>query len=309
MVIAILIAAGVLLVLLLAAGLWFARQVVSPRMVSVQRTYATEVENGRLDEERFERLTKQEVTLPSPFGYELFGLLFPVEASKKIVLISHGFRYGLYGSVKFLDLFQSRGYSVLLFDLRHHGRSRGKNVTFGWKEKHDVKAWVDWAFSQYGAETVGSMGESLGAAVVLQHAAIDPRLAFVIADCPFADLRQLLRSTLKKKYHLPAFPLLPLGNMWCRLLTGLTFAKVSPIRDVTEMTTPLFLAHGMRDDLIPASVSKDLYEAKVQGMRRLYLAPNAGHAEAYWKNRAEYDHLAGDFLAEIERATGGHGTD
>lgn len=304
MFIAALIAAGVLLVLLLVAGLWFARQIVLPCMVSVQRTYATEVENGRLDEEHFGRLPKQEVTIPSPFGYDLFGILFPVTGSKKIVLISHGFRYGLYGSVKFLDLFLSRGYSVLLFDLRHHGRSGGANVTFGWKEKHDVKAWVDWAFQKHGVERVGSMGESLGAAVALQHAAIDPRLAFVIADCPFADLRQMLRFVLKKKYHLPAFPLLPLANLWCGLMTGLTFAKVSPIRDVAKITTPLFLAHGMRDDLIPARVSKKLYEAKAQGMRRLYLAPNAGHAEAYWKNRAEYDHLAGAFLAEIDIAPG-----
>jgi pimeloyl-ACP methyl ester carboxylesterase len=300
MVAILLIIAGCVLILLLAVSFWFAVQVVLPKMVSVKRTYDIEVENGRLDESQFNKLPKLEVTIQSPFGYNLFGILFPVEGSKKIVLISHGFRYGLYGSVKFLNLFLPRGYSVLLFDLRHHGRSGGSNVTFGWKEKHDVKTWVDWSINNYGAEGVGSMGESLGAGVALQHAAIDPRLAFVIADCPFSDLQQLLRFNLKKKYHMPGFPLIQLANFWCWLLTGMTFARVSPIRNITEMTTPLFLAHGMQDDFIPASMSRDLYAAKIKGIRRLYLAPNAGHAEAYWKNQEEYHHLVGEFLKDTK---------
>ena len=300
MVAALLITAGSVLILLLAVSFWFAVQVVLPKMISVKRTYDIEVENGRLDESQFNKLPKQEVTIRSPFGYNLFGILFPVEGSKKIVLISHGFRYGLYGSVKFLNLFLPRGYSVLLFDLRHHGRSGGSNVTFGWKEKYDVKAWVDWAINNYGAEVVGSMGESLGAGVALQHVAIDPRLAFVIADCPFSDLQQLLQFNLKKKYQLPGFPLIPLADFWCWLLTGMTFAKVSPIHNVAEMTTPLFLAHGTQDDFIPACMSRDLYDAKIKGIRRLYLAPNAGHAEAYWKNREEYGHLVGEFLSDAK---------
>ncbi len=66
---------------------------------------------------------------------------------------------------------------------------------------------VDWAFQQLD-ETgiVGTHGESLGAATTLQHAAIDKRISFAIADCPFSDLTELLKYRFKEDYHLPALP-------------------------------------------------------------------------------------------------------
>jgi uncharacterized protein len=293
----------IILMALLQVGMLFATRILQPRMETVERTYQVEVENGRLNEKAFDALPKKEVRIRSPFGYELFGLLFPIKGARKIVLISHGFRYGLYGSVKFIPLFRKRGYSVLLFDLRHHGRSGGANVTFGCKEKFDVKAWVDWAFRQVGSKgVVGSMGESLGAAVALQHAAIDNRIAFTAADCPFSDLRKMLALQLKKQFHLPAFPILYFGELWCWVMSGMTFSKASPVRVIGNVTTPVFLAHGTLDEEIPVQMSRDLYDRKTTGIRTLFIARNAGHAESYWKNRKEYDRRLGKFLDLIHHS-------
>jgi pimeloyl-ACP methyl ester carboxylesterase len=295
------VAAVLILMALLRLGLIFATQIMQPRMETVERTYQVEVENGRLNEKAFRALPKQEVHIRSPFQYTLFGLLFPVRGAKRIVLISHGFRYGLYGSVKFIPLFRQRGYSVLLFDLRHHGRSGGSTVTFGYKEKYDLKAWVDWAFQLVGADgTVGTMGESLGASVALQHAALDHRIAFTVADCPFSDLRELLKLQLKNRYRLPSFPLLNIAELWCWVMAGMTFAKASPIRIIGQVTTPVFLAHGALDQEIPVQMNRDLFAKKEAGICKLFIAKNAGHAEAYWKNRREYDRRLGSFLALIK---------
>ncbi len=292
-----------LLVALLQVGMLLATRILQPRMETVERTYQVEVENGRLNEKAFAALPKKEVRIRSPFGYGLFGLLFPIKGARKIVLISHGLRYGLYGSVKFIPLFRKRGYSVLLFDLRHHGRSGGADVTFGFKEKFDVKTWVDWALRQVGSKgVVGSMGESLGAAVALQHAAIDDRIAFTVADCPFSDLRKLLALQLKKQFRLPVFPLLNIGELWCRVMSGMTFAKASPIRTISEVATPVFLVHGALDEEIPVQMSRDLYDRKTTGIRTLFIARNAGHAESYWKNRKEYDRRLGKFLDLIHHS-------
>ena len=68
-------------------------------------------------------------------------------------------------------------------------------VTYGWKERHNV---VDVVNALYGTERVrhlGALGESMGAAVALQAAAIEPRIEGVVAEDAFADLREVSMTT------------------------------------------------------------------------------------------------------------------
>ncbi len=288
-----------LVVLILAGGLYLAIQLVLPRRHSVEETYRIEVENGNLQEAEFEAWPKREMVIQSPQGYPLFGIYFPISGSKKTVLIAHGFTYGLYGSVKYMPMFRRRGFNILLLDLRHHGRSGGPNITFGFREKEDLRAWMSWSLAQLGpGGQVGTLGESLGAAVVLQHAAIDPRPAFVIADCPYSSLERLVAYHLKLGYHLPSIPLLHVGEFWCRLLSGMTFDNASPLPVMGRIESPVLLIHGENDDYVPAPMSRELYEAKTNGIRRLYLVPNAGHAQAFTSNPVEYERQVTEFLKE-----------
>jgi hypothetical protein len=226
-------------------------------------------------------------------------MYIPIEGSDKIVILCHGITFSLYGSVKYVNLFRQRGYSVLMYDHRHHGRSGGENATFGFYEKHDLKAWVDWAKHQCGQNgEIGLHGESYGAATALQYAAMDSGAAFVIADCAFSDLTELLTYHLKHDYGLPAFPFLQISSFITKLRAGFYYGDVSPIKGLPQVNTPIFFIHGANDDFTPTRMSVDLYKAK-QGARKLFLAPNAGHAEAYWNNRQEYDRLVGEFLETV----------
>jgi len=293
----------VLFLLVLAAGLYFATLVVFPRTMSVQKTFQVEVESGKLVEAEYNAWPRQEVHIRSPYGYDLFGIYIPLTGSRKTVVIAHGITFSVYGSVKYAALFRRAGYNVLLYDHRNHGRSGGKNTTFGYYEKHDLQACCDWAWAQLGpGGTIGTMGESMGAAICLQHAALDPRVAFVVADCPFSDLETLLQYRLRQEYHLPSFPLLHLASLFSRLLTGMSFGQISPIRDIATLPTPILFMHGAEDDYIPPHMSQDLYDTKQVGIKDIYLAPGAAHAEALWSDREAYEKKLGQFLAEVEAA-------
>ncbi|GAB4495316.1 MAG: alpha/beta hydrolase [Anaerolineales bacterium] len=283
-----------------AAGLYFARLVVYPKIFSLEETYRTEIETGRMDAAVFEAYRPQAVEIRSPFGYNLFGYyLQQPQGSARSVILAHGITYSLYGAVKYIELFWRRGYNIFLYDHRAHGRSGGRGCTFGLYETYDLQACFDWVQNQLpSGGIVGIHGESYGAAIALQFAARDARPAFVVADAAFADLTALLRHRLRVDYHLPAFPLLNLASFWAARLTGMAFGMISPVRTAANIRCPVFFIHGADDTFTPAWMSQSLYHAKTNGARRLLFIPHAEHAQSYWTDPIRYDRELGEFLTE-----------
>lgn len=290
-----------ILLLLLGGTYYLCSLVIFPRKWSDENTKAREIELGHFDPAWFDALPREEVWIPSPYGYKLYGVYIPAENSHKLVILAHGFAYTLYGQAKYIQLFRSRGYHVLLYDHRGHGRSGGRGASFGYYEKYDLKAVVDWAYRKVGpATTIGTMGESYGAGIVLLHGAIDPRISFIVADSPWSSLPELLKYHLQKDYHLPAFPFLPLANVLATVFIGMSFDSSIPLYEMKDIQTPVFLIHGSADTLILPEMSQQLYQAKIHGIRKLYLAPDAQHAEAILTHPQEYDQQLGEFLDRIE---------
>lgn len=60
------------------------------------------------------------------------------------------------------------GYTVLLPDSRAQGESGGKFPTYGVNETDDVRRWFEWLASQQRPLCIFGMGESMGAAILLQ---------------------------------------------------------------------------------------------------------------------------------------------
>jgi hypothetical protein len=287
----------ILLTVCFAAGWYLSDQVIAIPSLPVEATYQCEVDCGKLVPADWEALPRQEVRIASPFGYKLYGVFIPVESARGTVIIAHGVTFSLYGSVKYIDLFRKRGWNVFLYDHRAHGRSGGRLKTYGFYEKHDLKAWVDWVTGR--GETVAVMGESYGAAVALQAAPLIPQVAFIVVDCAYSDLPTLLKYKLKHDYHLPAFPLYQLTNWMIGLRAGFFCGQVSPLQDIATLParTPILFTHGALDDFTPAQMSVELYHAYT-GPKRLYLSPGAGHGLAFWTHPKEYDEQVGEFMRE-----------
>lgn len=288
------------LIAILAVSFFFSTLITVPRKVEYEKTYRLGVESGEINTEHFEKTPKEEWFIDSYHGYKIHGMWFPVENSKKAIIIAHGITWSLFGSFKYVKMFHKRGYHVLLCDHRFHGLSGGTHTSFGYYESDDLHAWVDHIYEELGSSAfVGILGESLGAASALQYVKKDPRVSFCIADCAFSDLTELLKTRLMLDFKIRFYPLIYLTSMVTKFRYGWGFEEIKPARDLENTKTPILFIHGKEDSFIPVNMTLDMYKMK-KGLKQLYLVPKAGHAQAFLTDPEGYETKVLEFLKKIE---------
>ncbi|GFP78510.1 alpha/beta hydrolase [Clostridium fungisolvens] len=289
-----------LLLVAVVTSMYFSRIVVLPTVKKYDDTLSAELDAGNIKDYILNELEKEEIYIPSTFGYKLHGFFFPNNNSKKVIIFAHGITWSLYGSMKYMDIFIKRGFAVLIYDHRNHGLSGGNDTSFGYYEKHDLKTCTDWVIDRVGSSTIiGVHGESMGGGTVLQYISMDPRVKFCIDDCGYSDTTELFKHRLKNDFKLlKQLPLIPLASIATKITKGWSFNDVSPIKTISKINTPILFIHGEKDDYVPTKMSHDLYSLK-SGFKDIYIAPGADHAQAYTSNPEEYEKRVDKFLRDI----------
>lgn len=278
----------------------FLRKSLLPETLGYEENYNQELTNGSFKEEYYKSLPKEEFDTESEFGYSLHGIWLPNGNSKETVIIVHGYRTNLFSSLRYLHLFFDKGYNVLIYDHRYHGKSGGKNCSMGHFEKYDLRTIVGWVINKTGPlSVVGIHGESMGAATAVLHAAIDDRIAFTIADCAYEDLFRQFAYRLKVEYKLPTFPLMYTGSLLTKIMMKFFFREVSPIRTIPHIKTPIMFIHGDSDTYVLPSNSINMYHG-LRGRKGLYLTKGAKHAESIFTNKEEYTKVVYRFIDSLK---------
>ena len=150
------------------------------------------------------------------------------------------------------------GLSVLLFDYRGFGGNPGTPSEDGLAaDGRAAQAWLA-AQPEVDPTRIVYFGESLGAAVAIGLAMERPPAALVLRS-PFTSLADVGRV------H---YPWLPVG----RLLMD----RYPSIDRIGSLTAPVMVIAGDRDDIVPESLSRRLYEA-APDPKRFLPVPGAGH--------------------------------
>jgi pimeloyl-ACP methyl ester carboxylesterase len=172
------------------------------------------------------------------------------------IVLLHGIRMDRRSLVDAGIAFSDAGYRSLLVDLRGHGESTGRYLTYGAVEASDISELLD-ALDARGVElgAVGAFGFSYGAAVALDLGARDPRVCAVVAAAPFASLREVLGDYRRK--YLPA-PLDRIPDSWfdsalqeASWIASFDPDQASPLRSVSHSHAHQLLIHGTADTQVP----------------------------------------------------------
>lgn len=274
--------------------------VVKRKVCDQKEIYENQIQRGLFDRDKYEKLKKENVEIISKDGLKLRGVY--IEGDKGIgrtMIFVHGITVGIPFSIKYIDMFISRGWSVLMYDQRRHGMSEGKYSTYGFYEKDDLDLWVNWVAARNGKNTIiGLHGESMGAATVLQYLPINKHASFAIADCAYSDLDELLAYHMKHDYHLPSFPFVNLSSLMARKRAKFSFKDVSPIKAVENVEIPVLFVHGSIDTFVPCYMSEEMYNAK-KGKKAIYIADGAKHACSIEVNKEKYEDEVMKFIDEV----------
>lgn len=139
-----------------------------------------------------------------------------------------------------VERFTRRGFDVVAYDSRGHGASGGKVCTYGFLEKKDLQAVI----GTLGPGPVILVGTSLGAAVALQAAAIEPRITAVVAAEVFSDLRTI--ATERAPVLLPGFMIARAFRL-AEKRGGFVVDAVNPVDAAKTLRIPVLLIHGEAD--------------------------------------------------------------
>ncbi|NOH14620.1 MAG: prolyl oligopeptidase family serine peptidase [Chloroflexi bacterium] len=250
-----------------------------------------------------------DVGLPEPeeirlvlAGAELHGWYFenPADAQCGVMLLHGRFQTRL-EMLSYAPLYWERGCDIIMYDARSHGDSLGQYVTWGYHERQDALAVLDWFMQRSGlrVEQIGMMGASFGAATSLLTVALEPELAFVAADSPFASLSQLLNEQASNLYGEFVRASFTGPSLWLAGVRGdFQPDEVAPATTIQEIAPPVFLLHARKDSVIPVHHAEIIFSNADPNKTVLHITDwGAGHVASIRVDFAAYQALMDDFLA------------
>lgn len=211
--------------------------------------------------------------------------IYPHHPNRNAVVLLHGLGDNRIGVTGYAQLLVAHGFIVRLPDARAHGTSDGPLATFGLLERNDIHQWFDFLSAQYHPPCIFALGESMGAAQLLQSLDTRPHFCAVVAESPFANFREIAYDRMGQPFHLGPWvgrtllrPLVEVAFLRARLKYHLKMDEISPEDSAAATTIPVFLIHGQIDSNIPVRHSLRIHAHAPNTI--LWEVPAADHCGA-----------------------------
>jgi uncharacterized protein len=255
-----------------------------------------------------EHASREDFSVTAPDGIVLRGWkVRAANPNRDWVLLLHGRSQNRLSMLGYANFLLSSGYSVLMMDARAHGESGGEIATYGHLERYDVHSILDALTASENTDQIFVLGESMGAAVALQAAAIDPRIEGVVAEGAFRNLHEVMFDYAGLRWN--AFlgktlfrPVAMLAVHEVEKQASFRFDDVSPEASVAARKFRVMLISGLSDHNIPKRHAQAIFLAAA-GPKELWLVPKAGHQGAMHAAPEEFQRRVLHFLFSAQNSS------
>jgi uncharacterized protein len=271
----------------------FALLAVMPFGIAMLTTHAPrwEIQESSLG------IPHQEVAIEGADGRELSAWWVP-SRNRTAVLLSHGSGGSRERVAAHVRMLARHGYGVLALDNPGNGESEGHSNGLGYNAQPAVDAALRWLTERPDVDPtrIAGFGTSLGAEVLLEAAAREPRLRAVVADGPARpmDAQEVSEAALPER---------AVGALSLRAVRGISGMREAPsLIGLMPSIAPrpvLLIAGGVgAPDEIPAN---RLYRDAGGATTQLWELPDTGHTAGLRTHPDEYERRTTAFL---DRALG-----
>ncbi len=174
-------------------------------------------------------------------GAELNALLFRQPASRGLVFYLHGNTGNLVSWTRNIAFYRQLGFDLFMLDYRGFGKSSGRIASEAQLHADVRAAWARVA-PAYAGKPVVILGRSLGSGLATRLAA-DVTPALLVLVTPYTSVERLATEQ---------FPLVPAALLKYPLRTD---------ELIGEVKSPILIAHGDADELIPFDHARQLAAA------------------------------------------------
>ncbi len=233
-----------------------------------------------------------DTTIINSEGLKLNGYYIKsAKPTRKTAILIHGYKDCAYTMMPIAYIYSHElGYNVLLPDLQYHGKSDGKAVTMGWKDRKDILLWAKLANTLFGNNTeIVVHGISMGGATTMMVSGekLPPYIKCFVDDCGYTSVWDEFNYEIKEMFGLPTFPLMYSSSAICKILYGWSFGEASALNQVAKCKLPMLFIHGSADDYVPTRMVYPLYKAKPQP-KEIWIVKEAPHAKSFQLNQKAY---------------------
>ena len=270
-----------------------ANKMCKPKHFKTKEEKLSEV--GSIPVDGVNEYTRTPIEFKLSDGYIIHGD-YSLNNPKKFVLCMHGHISNREGCVKYSYAFYRLGYSLVFIDHRSHGENERGFVTMGYQEHKDALEVIEQIKEKFGQDIeIGLFGCSMGGVTALLCVKENQDLSFVVSDCAFAGMKQIVQGFIKM-HHSMDFPILQLTNMFTKKRYNVSYKDVAPMEDLKEnKKVPILFIHGLKDDFVYPENAKLLYNND-NGPKELVFFEGANHCGSVNSDKEKYYKVIEDFI-------------
>jgi fermentation-respiration switch protein FrsA (DUF1100 family) len=202
-------------------------------------------------------------------GIALHGWHFPLKGEFPTLLFCHGNAGNISHRLDNIKLLLNQELQVFIFDYRGYGKSSGKPSENGLYL--DGLAAYDYLVEKEGIPpgNVIPFGRSLGAAVAMEIA-LKREVRSIILESAFTSTKDMARTMV-----------------FFRLISFLLPTRYNNLKKIDRIAVPKLIIHGTRDEIVPFSMGKKLFEA-ARNPKAFFPVDDAGHNDTFIIGGNEY---------------------
>lgn len=252
--------------------------------------------------EKSKALPFQRIFIEARDEITLSGKYYHVKDGAPIILFFHGYRSSALRDGNGILLYAHKmGYNILLADQRGHGKSGGKTITFGIKERYDCLDWIRYLNRRFGEDIpIVLAGISMGASTVLMASdlGLPSNVKGIMADCPYSTPKEIMQEVMKQM-KFPVNVTYTAVKLGAKIFGRFDVEEHSAVDAMKNCRIPVLFIHGSEDYFVPSEMSQKCYDACISEEKKVVFVEGAAHGMSYCVDSELYEKEMTEFLEKV----------